>query len=172
MVGIAVWGRMYGNREFGGEPGSLLLHIIVVPCRPSHSVWTLVLQRWIKCWFPNLGIQDTADTRTEQRATHETKNVKRVVLFPLYFIAWFTVVPAQFESGFFQLNPSDCTVSKLRRSFCIVAIQNGFWSLVHQIVLVWKKVVGLETNQLELRVVDCVLSAKETFFRKENGKSV
>ncbi len=29
MVGIAVWGRMYGNREFGGEPGSLLLYIIL-----------------------------------------------------------------------------------------------------------------------------------------------
>ncbi len=28
MVGIAVWGRMYANREFGGEPGSLLLYII------------------------------------------------------------------------------------------------------------------------------------------------
>ncbi len=28
MVGIAVWGRMYGNREFGGEPGSLLRYII------------------------------------------------------------------------------------------------------------------------------------------------
>ncbi len=28
MVGIAVWGRMYGNRKFGGEPGSLLLYII------------------------------------------------------------------------------------------------------------------------------------------------
>ncbi len=28
MVGIVVWGRMYGNREFGGEPGSLLLYII------------------------------------------------------------------------------------------------------------------------------------------------
>ncbi len=28
MVGIAVWGRMCGNREFGGEPGSLLLYII------------------------------------------------------------------------------------------------------------------------------------------------
>ncbi len=30
MVGIAVWGRMYGNREFGGEPGSLLLYIITM----------------------------------------------------------------------------------------------------------------------------------------------
>ncbi len=29
MVGIAVCRRMYGNREFGGEPGSLLLYIIV-----------------------------------------------------------------------------------------------------------------------------------------------
>ncbi len=29
MVGIALWGRMYGNREFGGEPGSLLLYIIL-----------------------------------------------------------------------------------------------------------------------------------------------
>ncbi len=29
IVGIAVWGRMYGNREFGGEPGSLLLYIIL-----------------------------------------------------------------------------------------------------------------------------------------------
>ncbi len=29
MVGIAVWGRMYGSREFGGEPGSLLLYIII-----------------------------------------------------------------------------------------------------------------------------------------------
>ncbi len=28
-VGIAVWGRMCGNRELGGEPGSLLLYIIV-----------------------------------------------------------------------------------------------------------------------------------------------
>ncbi len=28
MVGIAVWGRMCGNREFGGEPESLLLYII------------------------------------------------------------------------------------------------------------------------------------------------
>ncbi len=32
MVGIAVWGRMYGNREFRGEPGSLLLYIIGPPC--------------------------------------------------------------------------------------------------------------------------------------------
>ena len=38
MVGIAVWGRMYGNREFGGEPGSLLLYIILpVPLRTRHS---------------------------------------------------------------------------------------------------------------------------------------
>ncbi len=28
-MGIAAWGRMYGNREFGGEPGSLLLYIII-----------------------------------------------------------------------------------------------------------------------------------------------
>ena len=34
MVGIAVWGRMYGNREFGGEPGSLLLYIIVYTRTP------------------------------------------------------------------------------------------------------------------------------------------
>ncbi len=27
-VGIVVSGRMYGNRELGGEPGSLLLYII------------------------------------------------------------------------------------------------------------------------------------------------
>ena len=27
-VGIVVWGRMCGNRELGGEPGSLLLYII------------------------------------------------------------------------------------------------------------------------------------------------
>ena len=31
MVGIAVWGRMYGKKEFGGEPGSLLLYIIFQP---------------------------------------------------------------------------------------------------------------------------------------------
>ncbi len=30
MVSIAVWGRMCGNRELGGEPGSLLLYIIPV----------------------------------------------------------------------------------------------------------------------------------------------
>ncbi len=35
-VGIAVWGRMYGNRELGGEPGSLLLYIIVT-CR--QMIW-------------------------------------------------------------------------------------------------------------------------------------
>ncbi len=29
MVGIVVWGRMCGNRELGGEPGSLLLYIIL-----------------------------------------------------------------------------------------------------------------------------------------------
>ncbi len=33
MVGIAVWGRMYGNREFGGEPESLLLYIIILVCK-------------------------------------------------------------------------------------------------------------------------------------------
>ncbi len=30
-VGIVVWGRMYGNRELGGEPESLLLYIIIPP---------------------------------------------------------------------------------------------------------------------------------------------
>ncbi len=34
-VGIVVW-RMYGNRELGGEPGSLLLYIIVVV---GHLLW-------------------------------------------------------------------------------------------------------------------------------------
>ncbi len=35
-VGIVVWGRMYGNRELGGEPGSLLLYIIVSYCFVLH----------------------------------------------------------------------------------------------------------------------------------------
>ena len=28
-VGIVVWGKMCGNMELGGEPGSLLLYIIL-----------------------------------------------------------------------------------------------------------------------------------------------
>ncbi len=54
MVGIAVWGRMYGNREFRGEPGSLLMYII--PLAPSlYSGETSVMHF---CFFP---VVDTSD---------------------------------------------------------------------------------------------------------------
>ncbi len=35
VVGIVVWGRMCGNRELGGGPGSLLLYIILGVCNQS-----------------------------------------------------------------------------------------------------------------------------------------
>ncbi len=41
MVGIAVWGIMYGNREFGGEPGSLLLYIIMMATKAKLFVGVL-----------------------------------------------------------------------------------------------------------------------------------